>query len=298
MKYVVTGGAGFIGNNIVKLLIKKGHNVDVIDNLHTGKKENLKEVSDEINFYKIDIRNKEKLEKIVKNCDGVFHQAALTSVPESFEKAKEYHDVNVIGTKNIFDIAKKEKVRVIYASSSSIYGNVMNIPIKENIHRKPINPYGQTKLDDEFLADEFSKDGLPVIGLRYFNVYGIGQTGTYAGVITKFLEKIKEKKPLIVNCDGSQVRDFIHVRDIARANLVAMENKIKKGFFNIGTGIPTSINDLAKIMISLSGQKLEIIHGTELKGDIKNSQADMEFTKQKINWNHEIELDEGLKELI
>ena len=298
MKYVVTGGAGFIGNNIVKLLIKKGHNVDVIDNLHTGKKENLKEVSDEINFYKIDIRNKEKLEKIVKNCDGVFHQAALTSVPESFEKAKEYHDVNVIGTKNIFDIAKKEKVRVIYASSSSIYGNVMNIPIKENIHRKPINPYGQTKLDDEFLADEFSKDGLLVIGLRYFNVYGIGQTGTYAGVITKFLEKIKEKKPLIVNCDGSQVRDFIHVRDIARANVVAMENKIKKGFFNIGTGIPTSINDLAKIMISLSGQKLEIIHGTELKGDIKNSQADMEFTKQKINWNHEIELDEGLKELI
>tara|TARA_B110000467_G_C18274101_1_gene454296 strand:+ start:451 stop:1347 length:897 start_codon:yes stop_codon:yes gene_type:complete len=298
MKYVVTGGAGFIGNNIVKLLIKKGHNVDVIDNLHTGKKENLKEVSDEINFYKIDIRNKEKLEKIVKNCDGVFHQAALTSVPESFEKAKEYHDVNVIGTKNIFDIAKKEKVRVIYASSSSIYGNVMNIPIKENTHRKPINPYGQTKLDDEFLADEFSKDGLLVIGLRYFNVYGVGQTGTYAGVITKFLEKIKEKKPLIVNCDGSQVRDFIHVRDIARANVVAMENKIKKGFFNIGTGIPTSINDLAKIMISLSGQKLEIIHGTELKGDIKNSQADMEFTKQKINWNHEIELDEGLKELI
>ena len=204
----------------------------------------------------------------------------------------------MIGTKNIFDIAKKEKVRVIYASSSSIYGNVMNIPIKENIHRKPINPYGQTKLDDEFLADEFSKDGLLVIGLRYFNVYGVGQTGTYAGVITKFLEKIKEKKPLIVNCDGSQVRDFIHVRDIARANVVAMENKIKKGFFNIGTGIPTSINDLAKIMISISGQKLEIIHGTELKGDIKNSQADMEFTKQKINWNHEIELDEGLKELI
>jgi UDP-glucose 4-epimerase len=298
MKYVVTGGAGFIGNNIVKLLIKEGHDVDIIDNLHTGKKVNLEKISDKINFYQIDIRNKERLEEIIKNHDGVFHQAALTAVPESFEKPKEYHEVNVIGTKNIFEIAKKEKIRVIYASSSSIYGDVKNIPIKENAVRKPINPYGQTKLDDEFLAEEFSKNDLEVIGLRYFNVFGIGQTGSYAGVITKFLENIKNQKPFIINGSGNHVRDFIHVEDIAKANLVAMNSGIKNGFFNIGTGIPTSINELAKLMIDLSNQQLKIVHGSALEGDVEISQADMEFTRKAFNWNYETSLIDGLRNLI
>ena len=298
MKYVVTGGAGFIGNNIVKLLIKEGHDVDIIDNLHTGKKVNLEKISDKINFYQIDIRNKERLEEIIKNHDGVFHQAALTAVPESFEKPKEYHEVNVIGTKNILEIAKKEKIRVIYASSSSIYGDVKNIPIKENAVRKPINPYGQTKLDDEFLAEEFSKNDLEVIGLRYFNVFGIGQTGSYAGVITKFLENIKNQKPFIINGSGNHVRDFIHVEDIAKANLVAMNSGIKNGFFNIGTGIPTSINELAKLMIDLSNQQLKIVHGSALEGDVEISQADMEFTRKAFNWNYETSLIDGLRNLI
>ena len=296
VKFLVTGGAGFIGNNIVRLLLKNGHNVNVLDNLQVGKKENISDIIDQIGFFQIDIRDKKSLEEIIKNYDGIFHEAALTAVPESFEKPQLYKDVNVDGTKNIFEIAERENIRVVYASSSSIYGDVNQIPIKENFEKKPINPYGQTKVDNEILASKFNN--LSAIGLRYFNVYGIGQTGSYAGVITKFLEKIKEKKPLIVNGDGSQVRDFIHVIDIAKANVAAMENKIKKGFFNIGTSIPTSINDLAKIMISLSEQKLDIIHGTELKGDVKISQANMEFTKKILNWNHEIELKEGLKELI
>jgi UDP-glucose 4-epimerase len=298
MKYVVTGGAGFIGNNIVKLLIKNGHNVDIIDNLHTGKKENLKEIINEINFHQIDIRNKNDLEKIIKNCDGIFHEAALTAVPESFEKPKEYHDVNVIGTKNIFEIAGKENIRTVYASSSSIYGDVKNTPIKENSDKKPINPYGQTKLDDEFLAEKFSKNNLSVIGLRYFNVYGIGQTGSYAGVITKFLENIKNQKSFIVNGDGNQIRDFIHVKDIAQANVAAMESKTKNGFFNIGTGISTSINDLAKLMVELSNHKHEIIHGPQLEGDIEISQADMNFTNKSFNWNYKINLHKGLSDLI
>jgi len=298
MKFVVTGGAGFIGNNIVKLLIKQGHNVDIIDNLHTGKKENLKEIIDKINFYQINIKNKKDLEKIIKNCDGIFHEAALTAVPESFEKPKEYHDVNVIGTRNIFEIAQKENIRVVYASSSSIYGDVKNIPIKENTEKKPINPYGQTKLDDEFLAEKFSKNNLSVIGLRYFNVYGIGQTGSYAGVITKFLENIKNQKSFVINGDGSQIRDFIHVKDIAYANVIAMENKIRNGFFNIGTGIQTSINDLAKLMIELSNHKQETIHGPELEGDVKISQADMNYTNKSFNLIHKINLRDGLRDLI
>jgi len=298
MKYVVTGGAGFIGNNIVKLLVKKGHNIDIIDNLHTGKKENIKEVFDEINFYQIDIRNKKDLEKIIKNCDGIFHEAALTAVPESFEKPKEYHDVNVKGTKNIFEIAQTENIRVVYASSSSIYGDTKNIPIKENSDKNPINPYGQTKLDDENLAKGFSKNNLSVIGLRYFNVYGIGQIGSYAGVITKFLENIKNQNPFTINGNGNQIRDFIHVKDIAQANIAAMESKIESGFFNIGTGIPTSINDLARLMIEISNHKHDTIYGHELEGDVKISQADMDFTNKSFNWSHKINLKEGLRDLI
>ena len=296
MKYLVTGGVGFIGNNIVRLLLEYGHDVDIVDNLQVGKIENIKDIIGKVNFSQIDIRDREKLEKVVKSYDGIFHEAALTSVPESFQKPEEYNDVNVIGTKNIFEIANREKIRVVYASSSSIYGNAAQVPIKEKYERKPINPYGQTKLDDEILAEKFEE--LSVIGLRYFNVYGIGQNISYAGVITKFLEQIKNKKPLTINGNGNQVRDFIHVKDIAKANLAAMESNVKKGFFNVGTGISTSINDLAKMMVELSDNENEIIHGLELEGDIESSQADMEFTKKSINWNYSIDLKEGLTELI
>ncbi len=296
MKYLVTGGVGFIGNNIVRLLLESGDDVDIIDNLHVGKIQNIKDIIDQINFFQIDIRNKKSLDKIIKNYDGIFHEAALTSVPESFEKPDEYNGVNVIGTKNIFEAANREEIRVVYASSSSIYGNTTQIPIKENFERKPINPYGKTKLEDEILVEKF-KD-LSVIGLRYFNVYGIGQNISYAGVITKFLEQIKNKKPLTINGEGNQIRDFIHVKDIAKANLAAMKSNVKKSFLNIGTGITTSINDLAKMMIELSNSENEIIHGSELEGDIEKSQADTEFTKKSINWNYKIELKEGLSELI
>jgi len=296
MKYLVTGGVGFIGNNIVRLLLEYGHDVDIVDNLQVGKIENIKDIIGKVNFSQIDIRDRERLEKVVKNYDGIFHEAALTSVPESFQKPEEYNDVNVIGTKNIFEIANREKIRVVYASSSSIYGNAAQIPIKERYERKPINPYGQTKLDDEILAEKFEE--LSVIGLRYFNVYGIGQNISYAGVITKFLEQIKNKKPLTINGNGNQVRDFIQVKDIAKANLAAMESNVKRSFLNVGTGISTSINSLAKTIIELSNSGNEIIHGPELEGDIESSQADMEFTKKSINWNYSIDLKEGLTELI
>lgn len=298
MKFAVTGGAGFIGNNIVRLLLEHSHQVKVIDNLHTGKIENLSDISEQIQFENIDIRDFEKLSLSLKNVDGIFHEAALTSVPESFEKPQEYYDVNVVGTKNIFDIAEKEEIRVVYASSSSVYGNAKSIPIKENANKKSINPYGQTKLDDEFLVEKYSRNDLSVIGLRYFNVYGIGQTVSYAGVITKFLENIKNQNPFIINGTGNQIRDFIHVKDIAKANLVAMESKIKNGFFNIGTGISTSINDLSKLMIELSHHEHGITYGPTLEGDVEISQADMTFTRKSFNWNHEINLIDGLRDLI
>ena len=148
MNFVVTGGAGFIGSHLVKYLVKQGHCVTVIDNLQTGKMENLQNIINEIEFLKIDILDHQKLKDAVKNADGVFHNAALTIVQESFYKLKEYHEVNVKGTENIFELAKEFGFKVVYASSSSVYGNPTKIPIKEDSERKPINPYGITKLED------------------------------------------------------------------------------------------------------------------------------------------------------
>jgi len=297
MKFAVTGGAGFVGNNIVKLLVSKGHDVVVIDNLHTGKKENLQEIIKEIEFHNVDIRDFSKLESILENVDGIFHEAALTIVQESFQKEKEYFDVNVKGTENIFKIAKKYGKKVVYASSSSIYGNTKEIPIKENFERKPINPYGQTKLEDEFLAEKYREEGVSIIGLRYFNIFGKGQTGSYAGVITQFMNKVFEKKELQINGDGEQVRDFIHVSDVAQANLSAMESKTEFGFFNIGTGERTSIKSLADTMIKLSNEKLGLKFNSPLKGDVKLSLADIIKTEKELDWKYRIGLKEGLKQL-
>ena len=298
MKYVVTGGAGFIGSNIVKLLIKNGHNVSVIDNLHTGNLSRLKDIENKISFNKIDIRDFDKLNQNIHDIDGIFHQAALTVVPESFEKPDEYYDVNVNGTKNIFKIAKKLGVKVVFASSSSIYGNVNKIPIKENFKKNPINPYGKTKVEKEKLAQDFWRDGVNIIGLRYFNVYGKGQTGSYAGVITQFMKKIDNSLPPIIHGKGDQVRDFVSVEDVAKANLKSMEADTTQDFLNIGTGKSVSILELAKLMIRISSKNLEPVFDEELPGDVEKSQADTIHSMEKIGWSYEIELDSGLKKLM
>lgn len=295
VKFAVTGGAGFVGNYLVKRLIKENHDVIVIDSLYRGKLENLKEVSDKIQFEKIDIRNFDVMRTIIRNTDGVFHEAALTDVQESFTKQDEYADVNVKGTENIFKIAKEFGIKVVYASSSSVYGNPKKTPIKEDSKRAPINPYGNTKLEDEFLAERYTNDGVSIIGLRYFNIYGRGQTGSYAGVITKFINNLKEKKWPIIFGNGEQKRDFIFVEDVAKANIAAMKSNIKSGFFNVGTGITTSIKQLAEQMIVLSGLKLEPKYEKPLAGDVFTSQADTSLTKKLFNWEYQTKLNDGLK---
>ena len=298
MKYVVTGGAGFVGSYLVKLLVKKGHDVTVIDNLHKGKKENLEPVLSRIKFEKSDIRDYDCLEKILKDIDGVFHEAALTVVQDSFDRPEEYHDVNVTGTENIFKLAKKNNFKVVYASSSSVYGHKKNMPIKEDATRNPINPYGQTKLDDEYLFEKYSKIGTKIIGLRYFNIFGKGQTLEYAGVITKFLDRINQKEPPIIFGNGKQLRDFISVEDIVMANLLAMESKISNLLVNVGTGNAITISELAKMMLNISGLGMQPIFETPLEGDIEKSQADITLLTKSFNWKAKKDLQEWLTEIL
>ena len=203
--------------------------------------------------------------------------------------------MNVDGTENIFKLAKEFKIKVIYASSSSVYGHPRSIPIKEDFSRNPINPYGTTKLKDEILAEHYSNSGVEIIGLRFFNVYGIGQTGDYAGVITKFNESIQAGKPPTIFGDGSHVRDFVSVEDVAKANLLAMKSDFKNGFINIGTGITTSVAELANLMIKLSNKHLKPIFTDLPEGDVKASQADVNLAKKLIGWEYETSLEPGLR---
>jgi UDP-glucose 4-epimerase len=295
VKFVITGGAGFIGSHIAKHLIEKNHDVIIVDNLSRGRLENLSKIKEQIEFKKMDILDFNLLKDIISNSDGIFHQAALTSVPESFLQKEKYHNVNVKGTENIFKLAKEFEKKVVYASSSSIYGNTTTIPIQENFERNPINPYGVTKLDDEKLAEKYHNLGVSIIGLRYFNVYGIGQTNDYAGVITKFINQINLSESPTIFGDGTHTRDFISVEDVAKANLLSMESNIDFSFLNIGTGLSTSIKTLAEVMIELSGKTLEINYDDLPLGDVKESLADVSLAKELINWNYDTLLENGLK---
>jgi len=298
MKYVVTGGAGFIGSHITKKLVERGDVVTVIDNMNTGKKKNLESVIDKINFVKGDILDIDLLEDITKDADGVFHQAALASVQDSFDESDKYHNVNVNGTENILKLSKKYGFKVVYASSSSVYGNPIRIPIKESDGKNPINPYAETKLKKEELAIKYSKMGVSVIGLRYFNVFGKGQSKEYAGVLKLFLECIRDKLPPKINGGGTQFRDFVHVSDVVDANIMSMNSNITHEFFNVGTNTTITILDLAKTIIECSGLNIEPIFGPALDGDVHQTKANIDLIKKKIGWEPSVMLVDWVKDII
>jgi len=298
MKYVVTGGAGFIGSHLTERLVKQGDIVTVIDNQNTGKIENLKSVSKKINFVQNDIRDFEVLRSLMENVDGVFHQAAMASVQDSFRIPEKFHDVNVNGTENIFKIAKEFGIKVVYASSSSVYGDTSILPTTESDEKRPINPYAKTKLEKDKLAEQYAKNGLKVIGLRYFNVFGPRQSKEYAGVIKLFLERIQQGLPPLVNGDGLQIRDFVYVDDAVNANILSMESDIDFEFFNIGTGTTISILDLANMIIKFSGLKIKPIHRPALSGDVRATQADITKVKTMLKWRPTISIQDWLKSAV
>ena len=298
MKILVTGGAGFIGSHIVEYLVQRGDDVTILDNLNTGKMENLSKVNNDINFVNGDIREYKLLERLVSDSDGVFHEAALASVQQSLKMKEKYFDVNVGGTENILKLAKEYGFKVVYASSSSVYGNPKQIPIKESDDRSTVNPYAQTKLEAELLAEKYSEMGVKVIGLRYFNVFGKRQSKEYAGVIKLFLDRIQQSKPPKINGDGLQTRDFVYIDDVVKANILAMDRDINYKFLNVGSGLPISILDLANLIIDASGLSLKPMYCPALSGDIKTTQADLTSIKKLLGWQPKTKLRDWLIEVI
>lgn len=293
IKAVVTGGAGFIGSYITKKLIEEGYEVFVIDNLLSGKKENIHK---DAKFFNLDIRNLKDIEPIFKDAKYVFHLAAIPSVQYSIENPQETNDVNVNGTLNVLIAAKNAGVkRLVYSASSSVYGDVKVLPTTENEKAMPKSPYALQKYIGELYCKMFSQIyGLETVCPRYFNVYGEGQpsSGAYASVIAKFLALKKENKSLTIVGDGNQTRDFVNVDDVVRANiLAATSDKVGKGeSINIGTGKKTSVNEIAKII----GGPVEFLPP---RIEPKDSLADISLAKFLLNWEPKIELEKGLKDL-
>jgi UDP-glucose 4-epimerase len=293
-KFLVTGGCGFVGSHMTEKLVENGDSVTIIDDFTTGKKENISKMLDDVELIQGDIRDCDLIKKNMKNKDGVFHFAAKASVPESFQEPDEYYDVNVKGTQNIFQNALEQRIKVVYASSSSVYGNQLIIPIKENASFNPINPYAKTKVDCEKLAVEYAQKKLEVIGMRFFNIFGERQSMNYAGVITLFLDRIKKNLPPKINGNGSQIRDFVFVKDVIDANFMAMHSNVSNGFFNVGTGNQTSILELAEMIIKISKLDVRPKFCEPLKGDIEESIADVELINEKIGWKSKISLKKWL----
>ena len=297
MNFAVTGGTGFIGSHLVRRLVSEGHNVTIIDNFSRGSLANLDGIHEKIHIEKMDICDRDALDGVLQGADGIFHQAALGSVPESWKNPDTYQRVNVGGTENVFRTASNHHIKVVYASSASIYGDIQRIPITEDFERRPINPYGKTKLDCETLAERYMKEGSQIVGLRYFNVFGAGQNPAYAGVITCFLNRLNAGEPPIIFGDGSQIRNFTFVDDVVEANLIAMTGNVVGGFFNIGGGKSTSLTDLAHMMIRLAGRHVKPLYENPRPGDAKISTADISKSAKILGWSPRTSLEDGLRTL-
>lgn len=294
-KIIVTGGAGFIGSHLVDKLIERGDKVIVIDNLFTGKKENL---NPKAKFFKLDITDFRKIKPLFKGIDFVFHLAAIPRVPLSVEDPIGTSKVNILGTINVFKAATEAKVkRVVFASSSSVYGNQKKFPLKEDMLTGPVSPYGLQKLTGEKFAKMFfDLYGLPIVCLRYFNVFGprVDFNSDYSLVIGKFLRQKAKGQPLTIFGDGKQTRGFSYIEDVVSADIKAMiSSKIKGGeIINISSSKSQSVNYVADL---IGGQKKYL---PVRKGDVLHTLADIGLAKKLLDWMPKVSFEEGLKRTI
>jgi UDP-glucose 4-epimerase len=272
-KYVITGGAGFIGSHIAEYLSGKGHQVVVLDNLRTGFESNLNGLN--VQFEKGDIRDEKLVDELVEGANGIFHLAALVSVPESLLKIKECIDINTIGTINILEAAKNNfGCKVVLSTSAANYGNNPVLPKVETMFPEPMTPYAITKLDAEYYLKMYRDQyNIPTASLRYFNVFGPRQNpkSTYAAAVPIFINKALQNKPITIYGDGLQTRDFIYVKDVVKANILALT--VGDETYNVALGHSTSVLELAKKIIEITNSKSEIQFLEERSGDIKHSKA-------------------------
>jgi len=304
-KVLLTGGAGFIGSHIAERLLAGGHSVVVLDNLYAGKMQNLKRCSDDPNFrfIKGDIRDKKAVDAAIAGIDAVIHQAALTSVPLSIKNPKFVYSVNVAATTSLIEsCVKNEVARFVFASSSSVYGAAKKMPVSENAPTRPLSPYGESKLHVEKYCQKFwDEHGLETVCLRYFNVYGPRQTaGQYAGVISRFFDRLRNKLPPIIYGDGEQTRDFVYIDDVVEATILALDCEKAAGkILNIGTGKATSLNQLSRTFMKImrcSNVKPKYV--APRAGDIRHSLADITKAKEILGYRPKVSLEQGLKKFI
>lgn len=303
ISFLVTGGAGFIGSNLVEKLLEKGYGVRVLDDLSSGKEENIREYLCSIDFVKGDVRDKTVVEKAVKRVDYVVHLAALGSVPGSIEDPVTTHDVNVTGTLNVLNAARSSNVkRVVFASSSSVYGDAPALPKREDMMPAPQSPYAASKIAGEYYCRVFHQVyALETVSLRYFNIYGKRQNpnSQYAAVVPKFITTLlKGERPVIFG-NGEQTRDFTFVDDCNQANIKAcLAPKGSGGYFNVGYGCKSSLNELYKKVSEYLDSSLKPGYAESRKGDVRDSLADITKAKDQISYEPQFSLDAGIKETV
>lgn len=299
MKILVTGGAGFIGSHISDKLIEKGHEVIIIDNLSTGKKENL---NSRAKFFQVDIKNYQEIEKVFAETkpECICHQAAHASVRESVEDPINDAKNNILGSINLIKCAIKHNIKkfVFASTGGAIYGDADILPTPETYPAKPVSPYGVTKLSTEqYLYCYNFLNKLNYTILRYANVYGPRQDPFgEAGVVAIFCQKLIANQQPIINGNGKQTRDFVYASDVADTNLKALENNKSGEVYNIGTGIQTDINKIFQELNKISGQNIKEVHGQEKPGEQKTSCLNIKKIKRELNWEPKVKLEEGLKE--
>lgn len=295
MKILVTGGCGFIGSRIVSLLVQENYTVHIVDNLSSGKIENVNENT--VNIHVMDIRDP-KLEDLFnkEKFDVIIHQAAQTSVPYSINNIYYDADVNINGSVHIIDLAKKYKVnKIIFASTAAVYGEPKTLPLKEESETIPLTPYGLSKLTvEKYLEMSCNLYGIDYSILRYSNVFGPKQTSLgEGGVISIFLDKIKLDQPIEIFGDGNQTRDFIFVDDVAKANIAAIERE--NGVYNISRNESTSVNELVSVISDVIGKDIIPLYKSEREGDIRHSILNNKKAIEKLEWEPKISLLEGLQ---
>jgi UDP-glucose 4-epimerase len=301
MKYLITGGAGFIGSHIAHALLDQNAEVRILDNFSSGKHENLKGL--DLDLIEGDLRDPNKVADSVKGIDIIFHEAAFVSVPESMEKPQECFDVNVTGTSLLFEAARKAGVkRIVIASSAAVYGDSTAMPLVENTPLKQLSPYATSKRIDEMYAELYTNQfGLEVAALRYFNVYGPRQRpdSMYAAAVPIFIRRILDNKPVTIFGDGGQSRDLVNVRDVVQANLLASQHSAAPGqVFNVCTGVETRLLDLLDILYEIYPNAPRHVHAEPRAGDIYRSIGTPQKAMDTLGFKPLVSLADGVKEAL